>query len=90
MQDTIRARVDSELKKKFELAASDHGQSSSHILREFMAEFVRNHEEQKKREVETLLAIESIEAGRFIEGDEVFAWMDSWGTGNETDVPECK
>ena len=90
MQETIRARVDADLKEKFEMAAKDRGQSSSHLLREFMTNFVSSHEEQEKRRAETLSAIESIEAGRFIEGEEVFAWMDTWGTEDVTDVPKCK
>ncbi|NDV26660.1 CopG family ribbon-helix-helix protein [Desulfovibrio sp. JC010] len=90
MQETIRARVESDLKEKFELAAKDRGQSSSHLLREFMADFVRKHEETKKRDAETMLALESIEAGRFIEGDEVFDWLDSWGTDNVKEAPKCE
>ncbi|MGE4469325.1 MAG: CopG family ribbon-helix-helix protein [Desulfovibrio sp.] len=90
MQETIRARVDAALKEKFETAAKSRGQSSSHVLREFMMDFVKRHEEQEKRDAETLLAVESIEAGRFVEGEEVFAWMDSWGTEHELDVPKCK
>ena len=90
MQDMIRARVDAGLKEKFEKAAKSRGRSASHILREFMADFVGRHEEQERRREETLLAIESIEAGRFIEGDEVFAWMDTLGTDTETDAPSCE
>jgi predicted transcriptional regulator len=90
MQEIIRARVDAALKDKFEAIAKSRGKSSSLLLREFMVEFVSSHEEQERRRAETLLAIESIEAGRFVDGDEVFAWMDSWGTGAETDMPECK
>ncbi len=90
MQKTIRARVDATLKEKFEVAAKDRGQSSSHLLRGFMADFVSRHEEQEKRRAETLSAIESIEAGRFVEGEDVFAWMDSWGSDDVTEVPKCK
>jgi predicted transcriptional regulator len=90
MQETIRARVDAALKNKFEDIARKQGQSSSHLLREFMVDFVSRYEEQERRREETLLAIESIEAGRYVEGDKVFAWMDSWGTESETDAPECK
>ncbi len=89
MQETIRARVDTALKNKFEAIAKREGKNSSHLLREFMADFVARHEEQAKRHEETLLAIESIKAGRYVESDAVFAWMDSWGTEAETDAPEC-
>ncbi len=87
MQDTIRARVDAALKERFELAAKAQGQSSSHVLRDFMAEFVRRHDEARRRREETLLAIESVEAGRFVEAEEVFAWMETWGAGGGTDAP---
>ncbi|WP_320007385.1 ribbon-helix-helix protein, CopG family [Maridesulfovibrio sp.] len=90
MQETIRARVEADLKERFELAAKDQGQSSSYLLREFMSDFVRKHEENKKRDAETLLAIESIEAGRFVEGDDVFDWLNSWGTDNVKDAPTCE
>jgi predicted transcriptional regulator len=90
MQEVIRARVDAALKNKFEAIAKSRGKSSSHLLREFMVDFVSSHEEQERRRAETLLAIESIEAGRFVDGDEVFAWLDSWGTDAEADMPECK
>jgi predicted transcriptional regulator len=89
MQETIRARVDTALKNKFEAIAKSQGKNSSHLLREFMVDFINRHEEREKRRAETLLAIESIEAGRYIDGDQVFAWLDSWGTETESDAPEC-
>jgi predicted transcriptional regulator len=90
MQEIIRARVDATLKDKFEAIAKSQGKNSSHLLREFMVDFIDKHEEQAKRHAETLLAIESIEAGRFVEGDEVFVWLDSWGSEAEMDAPECR
>jgi predicted transcriptional regulator len=90
MQETIRARVDTALKDKFEAIAKSQGKNSSHLLREFMVDFINKHEERETRLAETLLAIESIEAGRYVEGDEVFAWLDSWGSEAETDAPECR
>lgn len=38
MQETIRARVDSQLKEQFKFAAKSHGQNASQSLREFMAD----------------------------------------------------
>lgn len=90
MQETIRARVDTALKDKFEAIAKSQGKNSSHLLREFMVDFINKHEERETRRVETLLAIESIEAGRYVEGNEVFAWLESWGSEAETDAPECR
>jgi hypothetical protein len=58
-------------------------------MQEVMADGGNKHAKRKDRYGETLLAIESVEAGRFIDGDEVFAWLDSWGTEAETNMPEC-
>ena len=33
---------------------------------------------------------EDIKAGRVIDGDKIFTWMESWGTDNELPPPECK
>jgi predicted transcriptional regulator len=90
MQETIRARVDTALKDKFEAIAKSQGKNSSHLLREFMVDFINKHEERERRRAETLLAIESIEAGRYVEGNEVLAWLESWGSEAETDAPECR
>lgn len=90
MQETIRARVEIELKERFEQAAKSRGASASSVLRGFMAEYADRHEEELRRREETLLAVETIEAGRFVEGEEVFAWLDSWGTENGKAAPECE
>lgn len=49
---------------------------------------------QQVRREETLQAIEGIEAGRHIAGDDVSAWMDTWGASSTPAImkstPECK
>ncbi len=88
MQETIRARVDARLKKQFEAVAKSRGTSVSLLLREYMEECVSTHAVEEQHKQETLLAIESIESGRFIEGDAVFAWLDTWGADTPGKKPE--
>ena len=88
MQETIRARVDATLKEQFEDAAKSRGQSASYLLRQFMKDFVDSHEEQERRRIETLQAMESIEAGRFFEAEDVFRWMDTWGSDEPEEAPK--
>ncbi len=94
MQETIRARVDSKLKKQFEFTAKKHGQNVNQLLRSFMTDYVDKDKKQQTRHEETLQALESIAAGRCIAGDEVFAWLDTWGTDPASsvlrDAPKCK
>ena len=42
MQETICARVDSQLKEQFEFAAKSHGQKASQLLRDIMADYVHS------------------------------------------------
>lgn len=58
-------------------------------MQKVMTDVGNEHEERKTRHEETLLAVESIKAGRFVDGDEIFAWLDSWGTEAESNTPEC-
>lgn len=90
MQETIRARVETHLKEQFENAAKSRGLNASQLLRDFMADYVHKHAEQQRRHEETLQAIESIEAGRFIAGEAVFTWLETWGSDTPSDAPQCK
>lgn len=41
------------------------------------------------RREETVQAIKSIEAGRFIASENVFAWLKTWGANTPADAPQC-
>lgn len=41
---------------------------------------------QIRRDIEE--GMSDIEAGRVVDGDEVLAWIESWGTDNESKPPE--
>ena len=59
----------------------------SYVMRILMFKNV----DQKKialRLKQTLEALEDIEAGRIIDGEEVMNWLSSWGAGDEQEQPE--
>ncbi|GFM34880.1 hypothetical protein [Desulfovibrio subterraneus] len=59
MQETIRARVDSQRKEQFKIAAKSHGQNGSQPLCNVVANYVLQHKEQQIRRGEALQAIEN-------------------------------
>jgi predicted transcriptional regulator len=49
----------------------------------------RERDAQETRTAETLQALVSVESGRYVEGEAVFAWVATWGTGQEAEPPRC-
>ena len=83
----IRARIPEDLKKSFEAAATAHGWNLSHAIRQLMNQYVAREKELSQRREETLEALEDIEAGRVVNGDDVMNWLASWGTDDELEPP---
>lgn len=86
--EVIRARVPAELKLAFESLAANYGLSASHVLRNLMGQYVDQERELARRREETLEALEDIEAGRVVDGNDVMAWLASWGKDDELEPPE--
>ncbi|MEA3468100.1 MAG: type II toxin-antitoxin system RelB/DinJ family antitoxin [Thermodesulfobacteriota bacterium] len=83
----IRARIPENLKQDFEAAAEARHLSLSNAMRMLMSQYVEQEKELSRRREETLEAIEDIESGRIVDGDEVMAWLASWGSEAELDPP---
>ena len=83
----VRARVPEELKRHFETFAASRGWNLSHAIRQLMINYVEQEKEISFRLEETLEAIEGVRTGRVVDGDDVMAWLATWGTDEETDPP---
>ena len=84
----VRARIPEDLKKDFEQAAAAHDMSLSHVMRMLMAQYVEKEKVISRRRKETLEALEDIEAGRVVDGDEVMKWLAGWGDSDEIEPPQ--
>jgi len=69
-----------ELAKRLEKPAS---LLVTHAIREYV-----EREEQMHRD--TLEALDDYKNGRTVDGDEVIAWIDSWGTEQELPRPQTR
>jgi predicted transcriptional regulator len=80
-------RVDAELKASLEEEARREDISASQLA----ARAIRSHigaKEAKRRAIEEALV--EAKKGEFVPGDEVLAWMKSWGTENELPRPVAR
>jgi predicted transcriptional regulator len=86
--EVIRAWVPEELKRDFEAAAAARGWDMNHAIRQLMEQYVAYQKETDLRRIETLEALEDIDAGYFVDGDRVLDWLSSWGANDESVPPQ--
>ena len=80
-------RMPDELLNRLENAAEKLRRSKSWIIKDAVEEYLVREELKQRRNQETLESWEDHKAGRVIDGDEVAAWLDSWGTDDEKESP---
>lgn len=83
-------KIDDALKARIQTLA-EHKQRSPHwIMREAIEQYVTKEEKRQSfiREAEASWKAYQ-ETGLHVTGEEVFAWMETWGTDEETGPPEC-
>ena len=83
-------KLDDALKERVQQLAGLRQRSPHWIMREAIQQYVDREEAQEKfgRAAEAAW-VEFQETGLHITGDELFAWLDTWGTENESGPPEC-
>lgn len=70
---------------------ADARRRSSHwIMREAVAQYLEREEARERFEQEALASWAAYEeTGRHLTGDEVRDWLNTWGTDDESAMPEC-
>ena len=80
-------RLKEELQAQLEQAAQRLDRPKSWIINEALASWLEREEGRERMYRETLEGLADVEAGRVVDGDEVMAWIASWGTENELPCP---
>ena len=80
-------RLKDELQAQLEKAAERLDRPKSWIINEAVASWLEREESRERMYRETLEGLADVEAGRVVDGDEVMAWIASWGTENELPCP---
>ena len=81
-------RLNSEVEIPLENLAHKLDRSKNYIINQAIKEFVQRQSMEDSRWEDTLLALNSIRAGKTIDGDKVASWLESWGTDEELSPPK--
>ena len=81
-------RMPDQLMDKLEAIAKKLDRSKGWIIKDAVSQYVDCIDRKEKLLVETRQALSDIESGKVIDGDEVMAWIESWGSENEKSAPQ--
>jgi predicted transcriptional regulator len=81
-------RLTDELQAQLEETAQRLRRSKGWIISEALNEFIAKEERALARLERTQNALDQVEAGQVVDGDEVMAWITSWGTDKESKPPK--
>ena len=83
-------KLDDELKNRIQHLADAWQRSPHWIMREAIREYVEREELRERFKQEALASwVAYQETGRHLTGQEVRDWLNTWGTDEETEVPQC-
>ena len=83
-------KIDDALKTRVQHLADLRRRSAHWIMREAIAQYVEREEARESLKHEAAAAWAAYqETGRHLTGQEVRAWLNTWGTEAEADPPEC-
>ena len=83
-------KIDDELKNRVRDLANARKRSANWIMKEAIQQYVDREEARESFQQEATASwIEFQETGLHITGQEASAWLRTWGTDEETEMPEC-
>lgn len=81
-------RMSDQLMDKLETIAKKLDRSKGWIIKDAVSQYVERIDRKEKMLAETRQALSEIESGNVVDGDEVMAWIESWGSDNEKSAPQ--
>ncbi|KFL31979.1 CopG family transcriptional regulator [Devosia riboflavina] len=86
----VSVKLDDDLRERIQSLAESKQRSAHWIMREAIRGYVEREEARRQFDEDTLASWKHYqETGLHLTGEEVFAWMETWGTDEETDAPPC-
>lgn len=81
-------RLSDEMQEQLEATAERLRRSKGWVISEALNEYMAKEERALARLERTRKALDQVETGQVINGDEVMAWIASWGTDKESSPPK--
>ena len=83
-------KIDDELKARVQQLARLRQRSPHWIMHEAIEQYVKREEARESFKQEALASWTAFqETGEHLTGEEVRAWLNTWGTDGEAEPPEC-
>ena len=82
-------RIREELQEPLEQVARELRRPKAWVINEALAAYFERGNQQQRMHRETLEGLADVEAGRVIDGDQVIAWIESWGSDDEVPPPRA-
>ncbi len=83
-------RLQPEVENGLEAMADKLQRSKNWLVNEAIREYVARQELEQSRWQETLAAMESVVQGKVVAGQDVHAWLESWGSAKELPAPKVR
>jgi predicted transcriptional regulator len=83
-------KIDDTLKERIQRLANLRQRTAHWIMREAIAQYIEREEARERFKQEALASWTAYqETGRHLTGEEIRAWLNTWGTETETEIPVC-
>jgi predicted transcriptional regulator len=76
-----------DLMRRLDAAAERLRRSKGWLINDAVREYLEREDKRLRRLEETKEALAELDAGELVDGDQVLAWLDSWGTDHEREPP---
>jgi predicted transcriptional regulator len=80
-------RMPDDLLQRLDATATRLRRSKGWIINDAVREYLEREDLRFRRTEETREALAELDAGQVVDGDEVLAWIDSWGSERELEPP---
>ena len=76
-------RMPDDLTQRLDATAARLRRSKGWINNDAVREYLEREDLRQRRDEETREALAELDAGNLVDGDEVLAWIDTWGSDDE-------
>jgi predicted transcriptional regulator len=83
----ISIRLKEELEAPLDELAARLQRSRNWLINKAVEDFVAREADAQARWLDTLPALESVRSGQTVAGEEVHAWLHTWGSADEKPAP---
>ncbi|MBZ0093371.1 MAG: ribbon-helix-helix protein, CopG family [Sulfuricellaceae bacterium] len=88
---TTTIKLDAATKERIKQLAATKQRTPHWLMLEALREYVEREERREQFKRDALLAWEAYrETGEHVTGDEIVAWLETWGAENESKAPACR